>query len=66
VGPIDEEQCFYLESRGLPTDVAERLIVGGFFAEVLGKLPVPGLAHALAGTIAAKFDRREIVEAVEA
>lgn len=59
VGPIDEEQRFYLESRGLPTDVAERLIVGGFFGEVLAKLPVPGLASVLARTIAAKFDRRE-------
>ena len=35
VGPIDEEQRFYLESRGVPPDVAERLIVLGFFDEVL-------------------------------
>jgi Fe-S cluster assembly protein SufD len=62
VGPIDEEQRFYLESRGLPTDVAERLIVGGFFAEVLAKLPVVGLAPLLARTIAAKFERRELVQ----
>lgn len=61
VGPIDEEQRFYLESRGLPTDVAERLIVGGFFGEVLAKLPVAGLASVLARTIADKFDRREEV-----
>lgn len=59
VGPIDEEQRFYLESRGLPTDVAERLIVGGFFGEVLAKLPVSGLASVLARTIADKFERRE-------
>ncbi len=43
VGPIDEEQRFYLESRGVPTSTAERLIVGGFFEEVLDRLPVPGL-----------------------
>jgi Fe-S cluster assembly protein SufD len=59
VGPIDEEQRFYLESRGLPTDVADRLIVGGFFGEVLAKLPVPGVAPVLARTIGSKFDRRE-------
>ena len=35
VGPVDEEQRFYLESRGVPTDEAERLIVSGFFDEVL-------------------------------
>ena len=38
-GPIDEEQRFYLESRGVPTRVAERLIVAGFFAEVFDRLP---------------------------
>jgi Fe-S cluster assembly protein SufD len=59
VGPIDEEQRFYLESRGLPTDVAERLIVAGFFGEVLAKVPVPELTPLLARTIAAKFERRE-------
>ena len=31
VGPIDEEQRFYLESRGIAPDVAERLVVLGFF-----------------------------------
>ena len=29
VGPVDEDQQYYLESRGVPTDVAERLIVLG-------------------------------------
>jgi Fe-S cluster assembly protein SufD len=59
VGPIDEEQRFYLESRGVPTEVAERLIVGGFFGEVFGKLPVPALVPSLARTVARKFERRE-------
>jgi len=44
VGPIDEEQRFYLESRGVPTDVAERLVVQGFFNEVLRQLPHRGVA----------------------
>ena len=47
VGPIDEEQRFYLESRGVPRAVAERLIVIGFFDEVLDRLPVPHLATGL-------------------
>jgi Fe-S cluster assembly protein SufD len=58
VGPIDEEQRFYLESRGVPTDEAERLIVSGFFDEVLGRAPVPAVAPLLRSTIAAKFERR--------
>jgi Fe-S cluster assembly protein SufD len=58
VGPIDEEQRFYLESRGVPTDEAERLIVSGFFDEVLGRSPVPAVARLLRSTVAAKFERR--------
>lgn len=40
VGPVEEEQMFYLQSRGVPGDVAERLIVDGFFAETLDALPL--------------------------
>ena len=40
VGPVDEDQVFYLESRGIPTETAERLIVAGFFDEVLEDFPV--------------------------
>jgi Fe-S cluster assembly protein SufD len=58
VGPIDEEQRFYLESRGVPTDEAERLIVSGFFDEVLGRAPVRAVVSLLRSTIGAKFERR--------
>ena len=59
VGPVDDDQRFYLESRGVPPQVAERLIVSGFFDEVIGRIPVPGLAGPLRAAIAAKLDRRE-------
>ncbi len=55
VGPIDEEQRFYLESRGIEPDVAERLIVLGFFAEVLERLPVPALAGPLRAAVMTKL-----------
>lgn len=55
VGPIDEEQRFYLESRGVPTRVAERLIVAGFFAEVFDKLPANDLRPTLDAAVAAKL-----------
>jgi Fe-S cluster assembly protein SufD len=55
VGPIDEEQRFYLESRGVPTVVAERLIVAGFFAEVLDALPVADLREQLDSRVADKL-----------
>lgn len=57
VGPVDEDQRFYLESRGVPTAIAERLIVAGFFAEVLDELPVPAVAELLRAKIDERLDR---------
>ena len=59
VGPIDADQRFYLESRGVPPTVAERLIVLGFFDEVLDQLPAPALVPELRAQVLAKLDRRE-------
>ncbi len=56
VGPIDEEQRFYLESRGVPTPVADRLIVAGFFGEVIDQVPVPGAAPYLRRAVAEKLE----------
>ncbi len=58
IGPIDEDQRFYLESRGIPPETAERLVVLGFFDEVLAQLPVGPLAGELRLQVAAKLDRR--------
>jgi Fe-S cluster assembly protein SufD len=60
VGPIDEDQRFYLESRGVPPATADRLIVLGFFDEVLEQLPVPSLRAELRAAVAAKLDRRGV------
>ena len=59
VSPIDADQRFYLESRGVPPQVAERLVVAGFFDEVLARLPVPEARAALTSAIAAKLDAHE-------
>jgi Fe-S cluster assembly protein SufD len=58
VGPIDADQRFYLESRGVPPETADRLIVLGFFDEVLERLPAPHLLPELRREIAAKLDRK--------
>lgn len=58
VGPIDEDQRFYLESRGVPSEVADRLIVAGFFDEVLELLPVPSVVPLIEAAIEARLDRR--------
>jgi Fe-S cluster assembly protein SufD len=38
VGPVEEETLFYLQSRGISRDEAERLVVTGFFQEVLDRV----------------------------
>jgi Fe-S cluster assembly protein SufD len=58
VGPVDEEQRWYLESRGVPPTVAERLIVAGFFEEVISQVPVPAAAGPLRASVVGKLDRR--------
>lgn len=55
VGPIDEDQRFYLESRGIPTPIAERLVVLGFFDEILDQLPVGPIASELRAEVSAKL-----------
>ena len=62
VGPIDPEHRFYLESRGVPPEVGNRLIVLGFFDEVLAQLPVPQVAAELRAAVAAKLDVSAIME----
>ena len=47
VGPIDEDQLYYLESRGVTPEDAERLIVLGFFEDVFERLPVPSMVAGL-------------------
>ena len=56
VGPIDEEQRFYLESRGVPTSVAERLVVAGFLAEVFDQMPGSDLRPTLDAAVSAKLE----------
>jgi Fe-S cluster assembly protein SufD len=55
VGPIDEEQRFYLESRGIEPSIAERLVVLGFFDEVLQQLPAGALVDDLRRRVASKL-----------
>lgn len=55
VGPIDAEQRYYLESRGLPPEAADRLIVLGFFRDILDRAPVQELAPYLRAAVAAKL-----------
>jgi Fe-S cluster assembly protein SufD len=59
VGPVDEQQRFYLESRGVRPEVAEQLIVLGFLDEVLENFPVPDAVPAIQQELVAKLGRRQ-------
>jgi Fe-S cluster assembly protein SufD len=50
-GRFDDEQLFYLMARGIPEEEARKLVVGGFFAELINKIPVPELRERLGGVI---------------
>ncbi len=50
-GQIDEEQLFYLESRGLPREEAERLIIQGFLLPVLARITNAEMRQSFARTI---------------
>jgi Fe-S cluster assembly protein SufD len=39
VGPVDPQSMFYLQSRGIPAPTAKRMIVQGFFGDVLDRIP---------------------------
>jgi Fe-S cluster assembly protein SufD len=55
-GQIDEEELFYLLSRGIPRKDAQRLIVHGFLDEVLARLGHEALAAKLSAQLHEKFD----------
>jgi Fe-S cluster assembly protein SufD len=50
-GRFDEEQLFYLMARGIPEGEARKLVVRGFFAELLNKIPVEELRERLGDAI---------------
>lgn len=54
-GKIDPDQLYYLQARGIPTEVAHELLVFGFFDEVLEKLDNEPIAEILRRKIRAKF-----------
>jgi Fe-S cluster assembly protein SufD len=54
-GQIDEDELFYLRTRGIPVPVAQRLIVTGFLDEVVQRLDHPAIAGHLNRLIEEKF-----------
>jgi Fe-S cluster assembly protein SufD len=57
VGPVSDDELFYLMSRGIPRREAERLIVFGFFSEVLDRVDLPEIRDGLVRAIEAELAR---------
>jgi len=54
-GAIDPTQRFYAQSRGLPAEEAERLIVRGFFEQVVAQIPSERIRAAVLGALASRI-----------
>ncbi len=55
IGHLDEEQIFYLMSRGIPRHEAIQLVVGGFFAPVMKRIPIAGVRDRISSRIMEKL-----------
>jgi Fe-S cluster assembly scaffold protein SufB len=58
VGPIDETQLFYLESRGIDPDEARKFIVLGYLEPVVARVPLPEAQDRLRALLEAKWVAR--------
>ena len=56
-GRFDDEQLFYLRSRGIPEADARRLVVRGFFAELIGRIGLPDVEQRLIAAIEAELEK---------
>ena len=56
-GRFDDLQLFYLQSRGVPEDEARRLVVHGFFADIIRKIGVPQIEDRLLDTVEAELEK---------
>jgi Fe-S cluster assembly protein SufD len=54
-GRFDDEQLFYLQARGIPEDMARRLVVRGFFAEVIARIGIPEVEERLLAAVEAEL-----------
>jgi Fe-S cluster assembly protein SufD len=57
IGKIDPELVFYLRSRGIPMDDAERLVVDGFFEPIMDRIPFEGVKTRFKRAIESKMGK---------
>ena len=54
-GRLDDIHLFYLQSRGIPADEARRLVIRGFFAEIINRIEVPELRQRITDEVEEKL-----------
>ncbi|MDF7641561.1 Fe-S cluster assembly protein SufD [Bifidobacterium sp. ESL0784] len=59
VGHFDDEELFYLQSRGITESEARKLVVRGFFADLIEQIGVPSIAEHLMNVIDRRLARGE-------
>ena len=62
VGRFDDNQLFYLRSRGIEEDEARRLVVHGFFNDLIRQIQVPELEEQLTATVEGELDKNVLGE----
>jgi Fe-S cluster assembly protein SufD len=62
-GRFDDEQLFYLRSRGIEEKEARRLVVHGFFNDLIRRIAVPELEEQLAATVEAELSKNVLKDA---
>jgi len=55
VGPLESDHLYYLMSRGLARERAERLLIRGFFQQVIDRLPIEGLEEPVSDEVFRRF-----------
>lgn len=55
VGPLEQDHLYYIQSRGLGRQRAERLLIRGFFQEVIDRLPIGGLEGPISDEVFRRF-----------
>jgi Fe-S cluster assembly protein SufD len=54
-GRLEDHHLFYLMARGIPLAEARRLVIRGFFGELIGRIGVPELRDRIAGSVEAEL-----------
>ena len=56
-GRFDDEQLFYLESRGIPAEIARRLVIRGFFSEIVSLIKIEEVEERIMVRIDSELDK---------